>query len=61
MLGTSRRPAEGYGVYACPICKGELEPTDGTLRCNACPVTCPIRDAIPNFILEDLAQSRNLA
>jgi SAM-dependent methyltransferase len=59
MLGTSRTPAETYAVYACPACRRELEPTDATLRCNACGVTYPIRDGIPDFILEDLAQSSN--
>jgi SAM-dependent methyltransferase len=57
MLGCSRRPPEGYGAYACPTCKRELQSTDGTLRCNTCKVTYPIRDNIPDFILEDLAQS----
>jgi hypothetical protein len=54
MLGCSRRPPEGYGVYACPTCKRELQSTDSTLRCNTCKVTYPIRDNIPDFILEDL-------
>jgi ubiquinone/menaquinone biosynthesis C-methylase UbiE/uncharacterized protein YbaR (Trm112 family) len=57
MLGTSRRPTGTYCIYACPACKRELESADGSLRCNACNVTYPIRDRIPDFILEDLAQS----
>ena len=52
-------PAETYGIYACPTCKQELELRDGALRCRVCAVTYPILDGIPDFIVEDLAQSSN--
>jgi SAM-dependent methyltransferase len=49
--------AETYGLYACPACKRELEPRDKGLRCRACAVTYPIFDGIPDFVVEELAQS----
>lgn len=55
----SANPPETYGIYACPTCKRELELTDGGLRCHVCSVTYPILDEIPDFILEDLAESSN--
>jgi ubiquinone/menaquinone biosynthesis C-methylase UbiE/uncharacterized protein YbaR (Trm112 family) len=46
-------------IYACPTCKLELEVGDDGLRCHACALTYPILDGIPNFVLEDLAESSN--
>jgi ubiquinone/menaquinone biosynthesis C-methylase UbiE/uncharacterized protein YbaR (Trm112 family) len=51
--------AEIHEIYACPNCKRGLELRDGGLRCNACAVTYPILDDVPNFVLEDLAESSN--
>lgn len=45
--------------YVCPNCKGKLELKQETFACPACRVFYPIVDGIPDFILEDLAQSPN--
>jgi SAM-dependent methyltransferase len=51
--------AETYSVYACRTCKGQLELGAAGLRCQVCAVTYPILDGIPDFIVEDLAESSN--
>ncbi|MFC2020790.1 methytransferase partner Trm112 [Chloroflexota bacterium] len=50
-------------ILACPVCKGELEPTveeenekeivRGSLYCRKCDVRYPIVDTIPNLLLPD--------
>ena len=57
--GRIGNPPETYGSYACPTCKRELELKDRGLRCHVCTVTYPILDHIPDFIVEDLAESGN--
>jgi ubiquinone/menaquinone biosynthesis C-methylase UbiE/uncharacterized protein YbaR (Trm112 family) len=44
-------------VYACPKCKHVLEQSPKALSCRFCRRDFPIRDGIPDFLLEDLAQS----
>ncbi len=46
-----------FGIYVCPKCKGRLSPKVEALSCQACRVTYPIVERIPDFILEDLTQS----
>ncbi|RLG34224.1 Trm112 family protein [Methanosarcinales archaeon] len=50
-------------ILACPICKGELELDvtvendeieEGTLRCDACNESYPIKDGIPNLLPPEL-------
>ncbi len=52
-------------VYACPTCKGQLEPEIELDRegfyCRTCDLTFPILDGIPDFIRESLAQNRNFS
>jgi ubiquinone/menaquinone biosynthesis C-methylase UbiE/uncharacterized protein YbaR (Trm112 family) len=57
--GCIGNPPETYGIYVCPMCKRELELKDGELRCHVCAVTYPILDELPDFVLEDLAESSN--
>ena len=44
-------------IYVCPMCRGPLSQKEGTLRCAPCFRTYPIRDGIPDFILDELSRS----
>ncbi len=46
-------------IYICPTCKRPVVRNDKGLHCAVCQVTYPITDGIPDFVLEDLAQSAN--
>ena len=46
-------------IYACPVCKRLLRQEEGVLRCPTCSQTYPIRAGIPDFILEELSQSKD--
>ena len=51
-------------ILACPVCKGDLilsvakeddrEIVEGTLTCEVCSETYPIRDTIPNLLPPEL-------
>ncbi len=51
-------------ILACPVCKGDLqleiteedakEVITGTLKCQKCSQTYPIKDAIPNLLPPNL-------
>jgi SAM-dependent methyltransferase len=45
--------------YACPVCKRVLAHSAGALRCEACDHAYPVVDGIPDFISQDLTQSRS--
>ena len=45
------------GIYACPVCKRFLRQEEGLLHCSSCSQAYPIREGIPDFILEELSQS----
>lgn len=49
--------ASELGTYACPVCKRPLRSEAGVLRCPTCSGTYPIREGIPDFILEELSRS----
>jgi len=49
--------ASELGIYACPLCKRLLRQEEGVLRCSTCSQAYPIRDGIPDFILEELSRS----
>ncbi len=49
--------ASELGVYVCPVCKRLLRQETGTLRCSTCSQSYPIKEGIPDFILEELSQS----
>ncbi len=46
-----------FGIYVCPKCKGALASNHESLSCEACRVTYPIVEGIPDFVLGDLTQS----
>ncbi len=46
-----------FSIYACPTCKGELEPRSDGLSCRVCAVTYRILDGIPDFLVEKLEES----
>jgi ubiquinone/menaquinone biosynthesis C-methylase UbiE/uncharacterized protein YbaR (Trm112 family) len=46
-----------FTVYACPVCRGRLEPAEHVLHCAACKITYPLVDELPDFLLEDVVQS----
>ncbi len=43
----------------CPTCKGALRLDEDALRCPHCSRTYPVREGVPDFILEELAQSKD--
>jgi len=45
--------------YVCPACKRVLGQGPDTLRCDACNQTYPNREGIPDFLLEELAESKD--
>jgi ubiquinone/menaquinone biosynthesis C-methylase UbiE/uncharacterized protein YbaR (Trm112 family) len=51
---------QSCGFYACPVCKQGLEPVHDGLSCRVCVRTYPIGDGIPDFIVVNLEESRNL-
>ena len=53
----SKGTPQPYSNYACPTCKRPLEPGHEGLDCSICSVTYPIRDEIPDFLAEKLAES----
>ena len=48
-----------FGIYACPVCKRLLRHEEGLLHCATCSQAYPIKDGIPDFILEELSQSKD--
>ena len=44
-------------IYACPVCKRLLRQAERELRCSTCSQAYPIREGIPDFILEELSKS----
>ena len=49
--------ASELGIYACPACKRLLCREEAEFRCPACSKAYPIRETIPDFILEELSRS----
>jgi len=47
----------GLEVYVCPDCKRHLRQEDGALRCPSCSKAYPLRQGIPDFVLEELSRS----
>jgi len=58
-MTTDTSVASEVGIYACPVCKRPLRQEEGLLRCPACSQAYPIREGIPEFILEELSQSQD--
>lgn len=50
---------ESGSLYVCPTCKRELGLGPERLYCHVCAVTYPIRDGIPDFIVEKLEENSN--
>ena len=51
---------QSCGFYACPVCKQGLEPVHDGLYCRVCVRTHPILSGIPDFLVGNLEESRNL-
>jgi len=45
------------GIYACPTCKVLLRREESVLRCARCSQAYPIRQGIPDFIVQELSRS----
>jgi ubiquinone/menaquinone biosynthesis C-methylase UbiE/uncharacterized protein YbaR (Trm112 family) len=56
-MPTTTSETNVLAVYVCPACKGKLEPSGNTLRCDACKITYPLLDGMPDFLLEDREQA----
>jgi len=50
---------DALGVYRCPECKRALCQDEGALRCANCSQTFPVADGIPDFIREELSESKD--
>jgi ubiquinone/menaquinone biosynthesis C-methylase UbiE/uncharacterized protein YbaR (Trm112 family) len=48
-----------FEIYACPVCKCPLHQEKDSLSCHNCSQTYPIRERIPDFLLEELSQSKD--
>lgn len=59
MNGPHRGSSQASNDYVCPGCKGALRLDDEAYVCLACQDAYPIRNGIPDFVLDDLAQSRH--
>lgn len=46
-------------IYACPVCKRLLRQEEEAFRCSACCHAYPIRENIPDFLGEELSQSKD--
>ena len=47
------------GIYACPVCKRLLHQIEDVLRCSTCSKAYPIKEGIPDFVIEELSQSKD--
>ena len=56
-MSTDTAAASELGFYACPVCKRLLRQEEDVLRCSNCSQAYPIREGIPDFILEELSRS----
>jgi len=60
MLSTAKTAAaSGLEVYVCPACRKSLRRESSTLHCEACSQTYPVRQGIPEFLAEELSQSKD--
>ena len=46
-------------IYACPVCKRHLHQEQETLCCSTCSHAYPIKEDIPDFLGEELSQSKD--
>ncbi len=46
--------------YVCPVCKQPLTPTTNGLLCQQDRVEYPVKNGIPDFVVEDLMESTSL-
>jgi SAM-dependent methyltransferase len=51
--------ASEVGFYVCPACKHVLQHENGVLRCAACSQDYPIQAGVPDFIREELSESKD--
>jgi uncharacterized protein YbaR (Trm112 family) len=56
-MTTDTSVASELRIYACPVCKRLLRQEESVLRCTTCSQDYPIREGIPDFILEELSRS----
>jgi ubiquinone/menaquinone biosynthesis C-methylase UbiE/uncharacterized protein YbaR (Trm112 family) len=56
-MTVSSSAASELGIYVCPACKRHLRQEADALRCPACSKAYPLREGIPDFILEELSRS----
>jgi ubiquinone/menaquinone biosynthesis C-methylase UbiE/uncharacterized protein YbaR (Trm112 family) len=48
-----------WAAFVCPTCRGDLAIGEDELTCLRCGICYPISGGIPDFIVQDLAQSGN--
>jgi len=47
-------PEDLRHLFACPACRGDLDWSRAQeIRCTACGRVYPIRDGIPDFVIDD--------
>ncbi|MFZ0963979.1 MAG: methyltransferase domain-containing protein [Terriglobia bacterium] len=58
-MTTDKSVTSELGIYACPVCKCHLRQEEGVLHCLTCSQIYRIREGIPDFIQEELSQSKD--
>ena len=60
MLDSGEVSEELLTILVCPVCRVKLDPGDRSLVCGRCGRVYPIRDGIPDFVLDrdDPTESR---
>src|SRR5579863_9561858 len=51
--------ASEVASYVCPACKHVLQQENGALRCAGCSQNYPIQAGVPDFIREELSESKD--
>ena len=46
-------PPELMAILQCPVCRSRVEETGGHITCTGCGRTYPVRDGIPDMIVDD--------
>ena len=50
-------PKELLEILACPVCREEVKPDGGGLKCVKCGRIYPVKDGIPIMLAEEAATS----
>ena len=46
-------------ILVCPQCKGDIEPVEDWLLCEACLLKYPVRDGVPYMLVDEAEPLEN--